>query len=295
MDELRKIPVVTRTLLGGTLFVTLPILLQLTSAYGILFSVPKITRGFELWRLVTPFLYGGGGIPFLFDCFLLFRNSSGLEEGHFLNRTADYAWSLLLICSTIIVVNLPLGTMVFFHPLLMALTHLWAQTHPNQQVSLFGLINMPAPYFPFAMIGIDLVRAGPQTALQAFTGLASAHLYFFLTSIYPSQNGGRPLSFLATPRWLINQLGNGPTAPPAPPSSFSAAANMRDRISRGWGIPVGGAGRTLGGSPGRANGTTATATTPVAPAGRGASGTSARDTGGSAAYRWGAGQRLGED
>lgn len=185
MDELRKIPVVTRTLLGGTLFVTLPILLQLTSAYGILFSVPKITRGFELWRLVTPFLYGGGGIPFLFDCFLLFRNSSGLEEGHFLNRTADYAWSLLLICSTIIVVNLPLGTMVFFHPLLMALTHLWAQTHPNQQVSLFGLINMPAPYFPFAMIGIDLVRAGPQTALQAFTGLASAHLYFFLTSVRP--------------------------------------------------------------------------------------------------------------
>ena len=53
----------------------------------------------------------------------------------------------------------------------------------ERRVSLFGLINMRAVYFPFAMIGIDLVRAGPQTAIQAFTGLASAHLYFFLTSV----------------------------------------------------------------------------------------------------------------
>lgn len=297
MDELRKIPPVTRTLVGGTLFVTLPILLQLASAYTILFSVPKITRGFELWRIVTPFLYGGAGIPLLFDVFLLFRNSSQLEEGHFFNKTADYTWALILICSTIIGLNIPLKTMIFFHPLLMALTHLWAQANPNQQVSLFGLINMKAVYFPFALIGIDLVSKGPQAALQAFTGLVSAHIYWFLTSVYPSQNGGRQLSFLSTPQFLINYLGNGIIAPPAPPSSFSAANNMRSRISRGWGIPVGRGGNTLGGTPARGASGSGTGTTPVAPAGTsaGGSGSTAREGSGGATYRWGSGQRLGEE
>lgn len=87
MDEIMKIPPVTRTILGGVLITTLPIMLKLVSAYTILFSIPKLQK-FELWRLATPFLYGGEGIAFIFDVFLLFRNSSGLEEGHFFNRTA---------------------------------------------------------------------------------------------------------------------------------------------------------------------------------------------------------------
>lgn len=93
MDEIRKIPPVTRSIIGGVLLVTIPILLHLTSAYPIVFVPRRITTNFELWRIVTPFLYGGGGIAFLFDMFLIFRNSSDLEERHFGGRTAEYgAW-----------------------------------------------------------------------------------------------------------------------------------------------------------------------------------------------------------
>lgn len=93
MDEIRKIPPVTRSIIGGVLLVTIPILLHLVSAYPIVFVPRRITRNFELWRIVTPFLYGGGGIGFLFDVFLVFRNSSDLEERHFGGRTAEYgAW-----------------------------------------------------------------------------------------------------------------------------------------------------------------------------------------------------------
>lgn len=42
---------------------------------------------------------------------------------------------------------------------------------------------MPAPYFPFALLAIDLVKAGPGLAIQSFTGIAAAHLWFFLTTV----------------------------------------------------------------------------------------------------------------
>ena len=109
--------------------------------------------------------------------------------------------------------------------------------------------------------------------------------------VYPTQNGGRPLSFLATPQFLINYLGNGVAAPSPHPSAFSAMNNMRSRISRGWGIPVGRGGNTLGGTPARGASGSGTGTTPVAGAGTaaGGSGSSARESAGGATYRWGSG------
>ena len=40
MDEIRKIPPVTRYLVGGTLAITLPILLQLVTIYPIVRTLP---------------------------------------------------------------------------------------------------------------------------------------------------------------------------------------------------------------------------------------------------------------
>jgi hypothetical protein len=42
---------------------------------------------------------------------------------------------------------------------------------------------MKAPYFPFALVGLELIQGGPIAALRAFTGLACAHLYYFLTTV----------------------------------------------------------------------------------------------------------------
>lgn len=55
----------------------------------------------------------------------------------------------------------------------------WAQTNPTNQVSLFGMINLRAPLFPFAMLLLDLVQAGPGAVLVGATGIVAAHAYFF--------------------------------------------------------------------------------------------------------------------
>ena len=45
MDEIRKIPPVTRTLVGATLGITLPVMLELMSAYPILFVWKFVKTG----------------------------------------------------------------------------------------------------------------------------------------------------------------------------------------------------------------------------------------------------------
>lgn len=77
----------------------------------------------------------------------------------------------------------------------------WAQTHSANQsvpllysprsvadvlicrVNLYGIITIPAPYFPFAMLGMDLLNGGPGAVLRSFTGMVAAHAYYFLSTV----------------------------------------------------------------------------------------------------------------
>ncbi|KAI0674564.1 hypothetical protein C8Q78DRAFT_1067546 [Trametes maxima] len=71
MDEIRKIPPVTRFLCGSTLGVTLPVLLQIVSPNRVIFVKELVTRDFEVWRAFTSFFIGGSGINFVFDIAML--------------------------------------------------------------------------------------------------------------------------------------------------------------------------------------------------------------------------------
>lgn len=80
-----------------------------------------------------------------------------------------------------------------YRPLLVAITHLWGQTNPTASVSLFGLINVPAPWFSFAMLGMDALNGGLGALIRSATGLVAGHAYYFLTEV-------RPQPF----KWLLN-------------------------------------------------------------------------------------------
>lgn len=211
MDEINKIPPVTRMMIFATLGVTLPGMLQIMSPYIFFLWWPAITGKFQIWRLVTSFFYGGSGLQLLFDIFLLLRNSTDLEVNKFYRKTADYAWALIIVGSLIIATNYPLKSPVLFNPLLMAIVYLWSRSNPHSNVSLFGLINCPAKYLPYAYLLFDLLRGGMPYAIQSATGLLSAHIYYFLKEVLPATNGGRGPNYLPnTPIFLQNLLRDSP-------------------------------------------------------------------------------------
>lgn len=76
-------------------------------------------------------MYGGDGLSFLFSLIMLYRHSNSLEEQHFHRATADYAYAILLMGLSILALNLKLGGMIFFKPLLTAIIYLEAQANPN--------------------------------------------------------------------------------------------------------------------------------------------------------------------
>lgn len=61
---------------------------------------------------------------------------------------------------------------------------------PLRRVNLYGLITVPAPYFPFAMLGFDLLNGGPGAVLRSFTGMVAAHAYYYLSVVSRNYWGG---------------------------------------------------------------------------------------------------------
>ncbi|BGP16739.1 hypothetical protein JCM10213_009156 [Rhodosporidiobolus nylandii] len=289
MDEIRKIPPFTRYTVVGVVGATLPCLLHLVSPYSLAFIPHRIAANWEIQRLVTPFLYGGGGLPLVFNLIMLYRSLNELETGHFGGRLAEMTWAFVLVCGGIIGLNTPLRTPFLFNPFLMAITHLWAQASPTNRVSLYGILTLPAVYFPFALLGMDLLNGGPMAVVTSATGIVAAHAYYFLSVILPRQNGGRQnptvASLLNPPAFLIGQLGNGAAAPPSHASGFR---------SFGGGQRLGGSsgGSRLGGLFGGGSGESSA---PTASAGSGRAGSSGVRQAGeqSGGHSWGRGNRLG--
>ncbi|KAG8900482.1 hypothetical protein FRC00_012708 [Tulasnella sp. 408] len=189
MDEIRKIPPVTR--------------------YKILF-VWKLVKGGQVWRIPTSFFFGGSGFPFLFDLVMLYRNSEQLETAWYPRRSADYAYQLGLASAVILALNIPLETYVHYRALLSCITYLSTRLSPDTPMSIFGLLTIKALYFPFALIALDLIQAGPAAAMVSLTGVVAGHIWYMLewTPRGPQRPGrGTGAVVGRAPNWLIRLIG----------------------------------------------------------------------------------------
>lgn len=137
--------------------------------------------------------------------------------------------------------------------LTLALAYTYAQDNRGKKVTIF-IITIPVKWLPYAMLLMTFVMGGPGMALQQATGLLAAHLYDFLTRIYPTFGDGR--NYIQTPamvqRWFgatrpnIAARGYGTAYRPATQQpSRGTSSGFGGGMSNIWGSR--GAGRRLGG------------------------------------------------
>jgi Derlin-2/3 len=208
LAEIKKIPPVTRFLCGSSLAVTGATIASIVSPYSVIFAKELVFRKFEIWRLYTSFFYGGSGIMYIFELVMLYRTVHELETVSYSRRSADFAWQLFIAAGSIVAVTLPLEAYVFARPFLVCMIYLSSNlAPPGALTSVMGLVTVPIKYFPYVLIALDFLMAGPSFAAQSVAGAVVGHLWWW--SVWGSGLGSQGVwaTYASAPEWVRNVFG----------------------------------------------------------------------------------------
>lgn len=210
LQAYQEIPVVTRTFATLVLLVTLGCQFQHLNPYELYFNFELVFKKFEIWRIVTNFLYFGPfGVDFIFHLFFIVRYCRMLEESSFRNRTADFLCLILFGMASLLVVSSVLHLNFMGSALSFMIVYIWAKRNPFIHMNMFGVFNFTAPYLPWVLLLFSLVVSG-SAPINDILGIILGHIYFFLQDVYPVAFKAAP--FLKTPyflRFICNELNVG--------------------------------------------------------------------------------------
>jgi Derlin-2/3 len=176
--DIDSIPPITRIWAGLAVGTALAEYVHVVSEYQLWFSFRLVFQKLELWRVLTCFVYFGPfGLDFIFHLFFFMRYSRMLEENSYAGRKADFAY-LLLFSSALLLLLSPLASQPFLGgPLAFVLVYIWSRRNRHIRLSLFGLVNITAPYLPWSLVAFGWILHGSMNAVAAdLMGIAVGHL-----------------------------------------------------------------------------------------------------------------------
>jgi len=90
-QEYMDMPIITKAYTTACVLTTTAVQLDLVSPFQLYFNPDLICKNYQVWRLVTTFLFFGTfGFNFLFNIIFTYRYCRMLEEGSFRGRPADF-------------------------------------------------------------------------------------------------------------------------------------------------------------------------------------------------------------
>ncbi|KAL8694090.1 MAG: hypothetical protein Q9218_001205 [Villophora microphyllina] len=88
--------------------------------------------------------------------------------------------------------------------MILALAYTYSQDNRRRKVNFF-VVQLEAKWLPWALLLMALILGGPNAAMMQGTGIIAAHLYDFLTRLYPTFGGGR--NYIQTPAFVGGWFG----------------------------------------------------------------------------------------
>ncbi|KAK2171143.1 hypothetical protein NP493_1099g00017 [Ridgeia piscesae] len=198
-QEYMQMPPVTRAYTTACVLTTLAVQLDLITPFQLYFNPDLILRHYQLWRLVTNFMFFGTiGFNFLFNMIFTYRYCRMLEEGSFRGRTADFFFMFLFGGFLMTVVALFVNLVFLGQAFTIMLVYVWSRRNPYVRMNFFGLLNFQAPYLPWVLLAFSLLLGN--SVVVDMMGIAIGHIYYFLEDVFPEQAGG--FKILVTPQIL---------------------------------------------------------------------------------------------
>ncbi|KAL6360358.1 hypothetical protein LRP88_06063 [Fusarium phalaenopsidis] len=238
-------PAIARNLTTATVVLTLLGSIGVIPSYYLfyhpsyLFQMPP-----HLWRPITGFLIAFEGFPMslLFDAYHLYSYCAQLEIGNpRFPRKVDLIWYILLVCSWILMMDYLFGFnhLELLSGLILAMVYTATQDQRGQKAQYF-FFTVPAQAVPLCMIVLSMLTPVGRPMVQ-LEGLLAAHMYDFLTRIYPEFGGGPVLlrvpawleSIVRTPRTVKRTYGTA-VRPSGPSTGSSTGAETGGPLPDSW-------------------------------------------------------------
>lgn len=182
-------PVVTRAYTTACVITTLAVQLDLVSPFQLYFNPILIVEQYQLWRLITTFLFFGNvSFSFFFNMIFTYRYCRMLEEGSFRRRTADFVMMFIYGGIAMISIAFAIDLLFLGHAFTIMLVYVWSRRNPFVILNFFGLLNFPAPYLPWVLLGFSLLLRN--TISVDIVGMAVGHVYYFAEDVFPRLRGG---------------------------------------------------------------------------------------------------------
>ncbi|CAD6215855.1 GSCOCG00000671001-RA-CDS [Cotesia congregata] len=201
-QEYLQIPTVTRAYTTACVLTTLAVQLDLVSPFQLYFNPILIVHQYQIWRLVTTFLYFGTvGFNFFFNMIFTYRYCRMLEEGPFRGRTADFVMMFIFGGVCMIIFAFFVNLLFLGHAFTLMLVYVWSRRTPFVRMNFFGLLNFRAPFLPWVLLGFSLLLGN--VIWVDLVGMAVGHMYYFAEDVFPNQVGGG-FRIIKTPQILKN-------------------------------------------------------------------------------------------
>ncbi|KAJ1755510.1 hypothetical protein GGF48_002076 [Coemansia sp. RSA 921] len=197
-----QLPLFTRIYTTGIVVLTLAIQLEWASPLTLFYTYHAVFVQNEYWRLLTTFLFlGTFSLDWILNIYFIVRYCRDLEEGSYLNRPADFAWTVLLMCTTLLVISPYLGTVFLGDLLVSSLTYMWSRHYSYLFINFMGLFTTSAAYLPWVLVAFSSVveNRWPVVDLAA---IGVGHVFWFLAEEWPRRAESGGVRVLRAPRVL---------------------------------------------------------------------------------------------
>lgn len=203
----KNIPPITRTWFSASVVVPVAARLGLVRPQNLILLIDPIVSNFQIWRLLTAFLFYPMGFNYLISLLFIYQYSSRLETSTFNGKPADYIFCLffLWVCNTI--VGSFLSLYILMDAMILSVMYIWCQLNKEVITSFWFGMQFKAMYMPWVIMVFNWIISG--SFIVQLCGIVVGHLYFFLVFKYPQDFGGPRL--LETPSFLYRYFPNQQT------------------------------------------------------------------------------------
>ena len=194
-------PKITKILILSSFSISILVWTGLITTLDIYLNYTLIIKRFQIWRILTPFLYFGElNLSLVFNMVVFFRDSKDLEKKIFHGSCADYLYFLFVCMIFLLFLSIFTKAIFLSSSLNFAMMYYWGRKSKTTNVEFMGVFSFPAPYLSIFYLLIMFLLGNDYKNL--IYGIIVGHVYFFGKEIMPRIKGIKGVKLLETPNFM---------------------------------------------------------------------------------------------